>query len=97
MSPASFAAFGETIMPARSVSWAISGEKGCLSTSLMVRGSTTSTWSTVASSGLRNDPGKVMWRSSENFAASASNGSPSWNLTPGRSLMVTSLPSSDVE
>ena len=33
-------------MPARSVSWAISGENGAFSTSLMVRGSTTSTWST---------------------------------------------------
>ena len=38
----------------------------------------------------------VMWRSSENFAASASNVSPSWNFTPGRSLMVTVLPSSEV-
>ena len=38
----------------------------------------------------------VRCRSSENFAASASNGSPSWNLTPGRSLMVTSLPSAEV-
>ena len=37
-----------------------------------------------------------MWRSSENFAASASNGSPSWNFTFGRSLMVTDLPSCDV-
>ena len=38
----------------------------------------------------------VRWRSSENLAASASNGSPSWNLTPGRSLIVTSLPSAEV-
>ena len=45
LSPASFAAFGETIMPARSVSCAISGENGVFNTSLMVRGSTTSTWS----------------------------------------------------
>ena len=38
----------------------------------------------------------VRWRSSEYLAASASNGSPSWNFTPGRSLMVTSLPSAEV-
>ena len=37
-----------------------------------------------------------MWRSSENFAASASNFSPSWNFTFGRSLMVTLLPSAEV-
>ena len=59
----------------------------------MVSGSTTSTLSIAASSGLRNEPCMVRWRSSENLAASASNGSPSWNLTPGRSLMVTVLPS----
>ena len=45
---------------------------------------------------MRNEPCMVMWRSSENFAASASNVSPSWNFTPGRSLMVTALPSSEV-
>ena len=37
-----------------------------------------------------------MWRSSEYFAASASNVSPSWNFTPGRSLIVTALPSAEV-
>ena len=62
----------------------------------MVSGSTTSTVSIAASSGLRNEPCMVRWRSSENFAASASNVSPSWNLTFGRSLMVTVLPSSEV-
>ena len=30
------------------------------------------------------------------MAAAASNGSPSWNFTPGRSLMVTVLPSVEV-
>ncbi len=48
------------------------------------------------SSGLRNEVGIVKWRSSENFAASASSGSPSWNFTPGRSLIVISLPSAEV-
>ena len=38
----------------------------------------------------------VMCRSSVNFTASASKGSPSWNFTFGRSLMVTVLPSADV-
>jgi len=42
----------------------------------------------AAISGLRNEPGKLRWRSSEDFAASASSFSPSWNLTFGRSLMV---------
>ena len=62
----------------------------------MVSGSTTSTSSTEPSSGLRNEPFMVRWRSRLYFAASASNGSPSWNFTLGRSLMVTSLPSADV-
>ena len=62
--------------------------------SLMVRGSTTSTWSSAGSHPFRNDCGGVRW-SSENFATSASSGSPSSKFTPGRSLMVTSLPSAE--
>ena len=62
----------------------------------MVSGSTTSTFSIAVISGRRNEPCMVRWRSKENFAASASSGSPSWNLTFGRSLIVTALPSSDV-
>ena len=96
LSPASFTAFGLTIMPARSVSCAISGENGALSERRTVSGSATSTLSICDSSALRNEPCMVMWRSSVNLTASASNGSPSWNFTPGRSLMVTVLPSSDV-
>ncbi len=96
MSPASFAAFGDIIMPARSVSCAISGECGAFSKMRMVSGSTTSMRSITAISGLRNEPEKLRWRSSENFAASASSASPSWNFTPGRSLMVTVLPSAEV-
>ena len=38
----------------------------------------------------------VMWRSRLNLTASASNVSPSWNLTPGRSLIVSVLPSAEV-
>ena len=96
LSPASLAACGATIMPARSVSCAISGAYGVLRTMRMVSGSTMSTWSIDATSALRVEPGMVRWRSSEYLAASASNGSPSWNLTPGRSLIVTVFPSADV-
>ena len=83
-------------MPARSVSWAMRGENGDFSSSRTVSGSATSTLSTAASSGLRNEPCMVMCRSRLAFTASASMASPSWNLTPGRSLMVTVLPSSVV-
>ena len=91
LSPASFAALGLRIMPARSASWAISGENGFLSSSRTVVASATSTLSTAASSGLRNEPCMVMCRSRLALTASASIASPSWNLTPGRSLMVTVL------
>ena len=83
-------------MPARSVSCAISGENGALSRSRIVSGSTTSTLSICDSSALRFEVSMFMCRSSVNFAASASNGSPSWNFTLGRSLIVTVLPSCDV-
>ena len=83
-------------MPARSVSCAISGENGALSSSRTVSGSTTSTLSICDSSALRLESSMVMCRSSVNFTASASNGSPSWNFTFGRSLIVTVFPSSEV-
>ena len=83
-------------MPARSVSCAISGENGALSSSRIVSGSATSTLSICDSSALRLEASIVMCRSSVNFTASASNGSPSWNFTFGRSLIVTVLPSCEV-
>ena len=49
LSPASFAALGETIMPARSVSCAISGENGAFRLRRIVSGSTTSTVSIAPS------------------------------------------------
>ena len=52
--------------------------------------------STCAISARRNEPCIVRCRSRLNFAASASNGSPSWNFTPSRSLIVTVLPSAEV-
>jgi len=61
-----------------------------------VRGSTTSTASTGASSLARFEPFKVRCRSSENRTDSASIGVPSLNFTPGRSLMVTVRPPSEI-
>ena len=83
-------------MPARSVSCAISGANGVFSTRRIVDLSTTSTASTCAISARRNEPCIVRCRSRLNFAAAASNGSPSWNFTPSRSLIVTSLPSGEI-
>ena len=83
-------------MPARSVSWAISGANGVFSSRRTVSGSTTSTLSTWAISARRNEPWAVRCRSSENFTASAVIVSPSWNFTPGRSRIVTTLPSAEV-
>ena len=80
-------------MPARSVSCEISGAKGVFRFSLTVAGSTTSIVSIAEISGRRKEPGVFRWRSSENFTASASIGSPSWKVTPGRSLIVTVRPS----
>ena len=96
MSPAASVALGAIIMPARSVSWASSGENGALRLSLMVSGSTTSTESTTLISERRNEPFMVRWRSRLYLAAAASNGSPLWNFTPGRSFIVTVLPSAEV-
>ena len=83
-------------MPARSVSWLSRGEKGCLRLSLMVSGSTTSTLSMTPISARRYEAFIVTCRSRLYLAAAASNGSPSWNITPGRSLIVTALPSAEV-
>jgi len=47
----------------------------------------------AAISGLRNEPFRLRCRSKLYLAAAASIGSPSWNFTPGRSLIVTVLPS----
>ena len=58
--------------------------------------STTSTLSICWISARRNEPCIDRWRSRLNLAAAASNGSPSWNFTPGRSLIVTVLPSAEV-
>ena len=94
LSPDLVAAAGDTGMPARSASCAVSGENGALRRRRTVSGSTTSTAFTDSSSLLRLEPFIVWWRSSEKRTASALSGVPSLNLTFGRSLMVTVLPPS---
>ena len=95
LSPSACAAFGETIMPARSVSCASSGENGAERFRRTVIGSTTSTLATGASSPRRFEPAIVLCRSMLNFTAAASNFSPSWKVTPGRSFSVSALLSAD--
>ena len=51
-------------------------------------GSTTSTRSMTLISLRRKLPCMERWRSSEYLTAAASSFSPSWNMTPGRSLMT---------
>ena len=89
--PAASAALGETIMPDRSVSCARNGEEACFSTTFTVIGSTTSTWSMALSSDRRKLPCIVACRSSEYLTAAASIFSPSWNSTPGRSFITSSV------
>ena len=85
-SPSFLSAAGEIGMPARSASCAVSGENGAFSRSRTVRGSTTSTAVTDSSSLRRLEPFISRCRSSENFMASALNGVPSLNFTPGAEL-----------
>ncbi len=94
-SPDALAALGETIIPARSASAASNGENGASRLSRTVPGSTTSTLATGFSSPLRLEPFIVLWRSMLYFTASASKRSPSWKVTPWRSLMVSALLSDD--
>ncbi len=95
LSPASCAALGETIIPARSASWARSGANGADRLSRTVIGSTTSTVVTGASSPRRFEPCIVLWRSMLYLTAAASSFSPSWNVTPGRIFSVSALLSAD--
>ena len=85
LSPAACAAFGDTIIPARSASAASSGENGADRLSRTVIGSTTSIVVTGASSPLRLLPAIVLCRSRLYVTAAASSFSPSWNVTLGRS------------
>jgi len=77
------------IIPARSASWAVIGEKRVFRCSTTVSLPTASTESTGESSLARVDRGKVRCRSSEILTACALNCVPSLNLIPVRSLIVT--------
>ena len=88
-SPSSRAAFGDTIMPARSVSAAMTGTDGCDRLSRTLRSLRASTLLMSPISDLRNEPGVLRWRSMLKRTASALKGSPSWNFTPGRSRSTT--------
>ncbi len=93
-SPSFWTAAGDTGMPARSASWAVSGAKGAFRRRRTVRASTASTAVTESSSLRRLEPFMVRCRSRDDRTASAVIGVPSLNFTPGRSLMVTVLPPS---
>ena len=75
--PPACAAFGETIIPARSASTDSSGAKGAVRLSRTVAPSTTSTLATGRSSPLRLEPAMFLWRSRLNLTAAASIFSPS--------------------
>ena len=95
LSPAASAALGETIMPARSVSTASSGANGAARLMRTVCGSTASTLDTTASSPRRFEPFMFLWRSRLYLTAAASIFSPSWKVTPWRSLTSSDLLSAD--
>jgi hypothetical protein len=95
LSPSALPAFGEIIMPARSVRIEGSGACGSLRLSLTVVLSITSTDFREISSVLRSEPGRVRFRSKLYFTASPSSGSPSSNFRLGRSLIVRASLSSD--
>ena len=96
LSPSDVSAVGDMIMPARSARRAVSGAFGALRFSVTVDGSVTATLATLASSLLRAEVAKVMWRSRLVLTAAASIVVPSANLMPVRSLMVTVLPSPEM-
>ena len=86
-------AAGLIIMPGRSES--TSGSWAPLPPRLRVTvsGSTTSTDVMTARSEATAEPSTVWPRSMFAFTASASNGVPSWNVTPSRSVNVSAVPS----
>ena len=87
-------AAGEIIIPGRSARMRGNVAAGPLTCMRTVIGSTTSTVSTVPSSGATAEPSTVLARSMLIFTASASNGVPSWNVTPSRSLSSRAVSSS---
>ena len=77
------AAFGETIMPARSEKIAGNAVSGFFSFSVTCKGPVTSTEAMLATSDLMLERWSARLRSRLNFTASASNGAPSWKVTFG--------------
>ena len=88
-------AAGLTIDPARLDRMPGSAEFGASSTSVTVIGSTTWTSVMLERSATTAEPSTVWPRSMLAFTASASNGSPSWNVTPSCSCSVSCRPSSE--
>src|SRR5262245_26653774 len=76
------------IIPARSASWAVSGEYGVFTWIVTVSGPDTETESIGEISLARNEPFSARWRSSDSLTASAFSGVPSLNLIPDRILIV---------
>ncbi len=77
------------------MSTASRGAKGAVRLIFTVELSGVSMELTTASSPRRLEPCMFLWRSRLYFAAAASNFSPSWNVTPLRSLSVSALLSAD--
>ena len=93
-------AFGLTMNPELRASQVITGVGlGFTRLNATVRSSTTSTSATFAScpatGGMTWSAGPVLTKSMFAFTASASNGAPSWNVTPSWSVNVIVMPSSD--
>jgi hypothetical protein len=95
LSPSASSCLGDRIIPARSASWAVSGEKRSLSCSRTVFALTTSTDATGASSLARAEPVRVRCRSSETLTACALNAVPSLKRTPVRRRIVIVFLSAD--
>jgi hypothetical protein len=85
---------GDNIIPDRSARMAGNGANGSDNDNSTVNSSTTLTSFTGANSPARAEPSNSRCRSNDVFTASASNGSPSWNVTPSRRVISRCEPSS---
>jgi hypothetical protein len=88
LSPSAASAFGDMIIPARSASWAVSGEYGVFRWRITVFAPLVATDPIGEISLARVEPFSVRCRSSEVLTAAALNAVPSLNLIPVRSLIV---------
>ena len=91
----SAAAVGDTIIPGRSARICTSELSGRLRAMRTCVGSTTSTDSIIERSAFTVDVSSVMARSRFALTAAASNGVPSWNVTPSRSVSSSVCGSGD--